>query len=74
MPDLTRLTYDDTITYRSGFTIAHDVANQDPEQGPYTGKIVDLGMLLVGVRKDGFNGKEPLFYVFRVDIVSVEKQ
>jgi hypothetical protein len=70
--DTSLLTYNDTITYRSGFTAQPGIADQDVAQGPYTGKIVDLGRLMVGVRADGMDGQEPLYYVFRVDILSVE--
>ena len=69
--DTSLLTYGDTVTYRSGFTTQSGVEDQDVAQGPYTGKIVDLGLFLVGVRADGFDGQAPLFYVFRADILSV---
>jgi len=75
MPDLARLTYNDTITYRCGFTTQYDVPDQEElEHGPYQGKVVDLGELVVGVRADGMDGQAPLYFVFRVDIVSVEEQ
>jgi len=66
------LRYNQVITYRCAFSIGRDVPDQDPEQGPYTSKIIDIGETAVQVRKDGMHGREPRFLVFKSDIIAVQ--
>jgi len=65
------LRYNQTIVYRCAFSIGHDVPDQDPEQGPFWSKVVDIGDTCVQVRKDGMHGTAPRFLVFLSDIVEV---
>ncbi len=70
--DLSRLTYNDTITYRCGYAIEGGIEDQDAEQGPYKALVVDIGERLIEVRADGMHGCHPLYIVFTSDILSVE--
>ena len=71
-----RLTFNDTITYRCGrAAAANPHASDQPETDtPYTGKIADFTNTSIGVRADGFMGKEPLYSVFPSSLISVAKQ
>jgi len=70
--DTSRLTYNDTITYTCGYTTQPGIADQDASKGPYTSLVVDIGEKQVEVRADGMHGCQPLYIVFKSDILSVE--
>ena len=70
--DLSHLTYNDTITYTCGFTTQSGIEDQDAEKGPYTSLVVDIGEKFVEVRADGMHGWQPLYIVFKSDILGVE--
>ena len=69
--DLSRLTYNDTVTYSTGYAIEGGIEDQDAAQGPYKGLVVDIGERAIEVRKDGMHGSQPLYLVFTSDILSV---
>jgi len=71
-----RLTFNDTLIYRCGrAAAANPHAPDQPETDtPYTGKIADFTNTSIGVRTDGFMGKEPLYYVFPSSLISVLPQ
>jgi len=70
--DLSHLTYNDTITYTAGYTTQSGIEDQDASKGPYTSQVVDIGEKLIEVRADGMHGWQPLYIVFKSDILSVE--
>jgi len=72
--DLSRLTYNDTITYRRGFAIQPGIEDQDASNGPYKALVVDIGERLIEVRADGMHGGAPLYIVFTSDILGVERR
>ena len=53
--DTSKLTYNDTITYTCAFSTEHGREDQDPEHGPYSSLVVDIGEKLVEVRADGMH-------------------
>jgi hypothetical protein len=71
-PDLSHLTYNDTITYVCGFAIEGGIEDQDASHGPYKALVVDIGERLIEVRADGMHGSQSLYIVFTSDILSVE--
>jgi len=72
--DLARLTYNDRIIYRRGFTLQGGGEDQDEEHGPYSSLVVDIGQWTLAVRADGMHGSQPLYIVFTSDILSVESR
>jgi len=70
--DLAHLTYNDRITYSTGYAIQPGGDDQDASQGPYTALVVDIGERLIEVRADGMHGCQPLYIVFTSDILGVE--
>jgi hypothetical protein len=72
--DLSHLTYNDKITYSTGYAIQPGTDDQDASHGPYSGLVVDIGERLIEVRADGMHGCQPLYIVFTSDILSVERR
>ncbi len=72
--DLAHLTYNDTVTYSTGYAIEGGIEDQDAIRGPYTALVVDIGERLIEVRADGMHGAAPLYIVFTADILSVERR
>ncbi len=70
--DLSRLTYNDTVTYSTGYAIEGGIEDQDAGRGPYKALVVDIGERLIEVRADGMHGSQPLYIVFTSDILSIE--
>jgi hypothetical protein len=61
--DLSRLTYNDTITYRRGFAIQPGIEDQDASNGPYKALVVDIGERLRGEGRWHARRSAPLYRV-----------
>lgn len=67
--------YNDTVTYRQARAAANNeprVPDQDAQGGPYTARVVDFEGNEIGVRRDGFWGDAPLYYVHQRDVLDIE--
>lgn len=69
-----RLNYGDTLVYRAAYPGAanQNAPVQTASKGPYRGKIADFTDTAIGVRLDGFMGSAALYYVYPMDIISVQ--